>query len=127
MTGYRRDGKYAQMAGHDLNYIAVSGVLSMMGRKGENPYPPGNLIGDFAGGGGVCFMGILMALLARERSGRGQVVEANMVDGSAYMATFLRLGMNGPMWDRERGENMLDGGSPFYGTYETQDGKFMSV
>lgn len=127
MTGFRRDGKYSAMAGHDINYIAVSGVLSLFGRKGEKPYPPGNIIGDFAGGGAMCFIGILLALLARQQSGIGQVVEANMVDGSAILATMPRLGMKSQMWGAERGTNMLDGGAPFYDTYETKDGKYMAV
>lgn len=127
MTGFRRDGKYKDMAGHDINYIAVSGVLSLFGRQGERPYPPGNVIGDFAGGGAMCFLGILLALLAREKSGFGQVVEANMVDGSAILATMPRLGLKTETWRRPRGTNMLDGGAPFYDTYETQDGKFMAV
>lgn len=127
MTGYRRDGKYAAMAGHDINYIAVSGALSMLGRAGDKPYPPANVLGDFAGGGAVCFMGILLALAARDRTGRGQVVEANMVDGSAYMTTFPRLARKGPMWNEPRGTNVLDGGCPWYDTYETKDGKYMSV
>ncbi|KAL9091322.1 MAG: hypothetical protein Q9165_004956 [Trypethelium subeluteriae] len=127
LTGFRRDGKYAAMAGHDINYIAVSGVLGMLGRKGEKPYAPGNILGDFAGGGAVCFGGIVMALLGRERSGRGQVVEANMVDGSAYLASMPRLAMKGPMWDEPRGENFLDGGCPWYDTYETKDGGYMAV
>jgi len=127
MTGFRRDGKYSQMAGHDINYIAVSGVLSMFGRKGEKPYPPGNVVGDFAGGGAMCFLGILLALLARERSGFGQVIEANMVDGSAILATMPRLGLKTEVWKRERGTNMLDGGAPFYDTYETKDGGYMAV
>jgi alpha-methylacyl-CoA racemase len=128
MTGFRRDGKYSRMAGHDINYIAVSGVLSLFGRKGEKPYPPGNVIGDFAGGGAMCFLGILLALLGRERNGgRGQVVEANMVDGSAILATMPRLGMKIPIWSGERGTNLLDGGSPYYDTYETKDGKYMAV
>lgn len=127
MTGFRRDGKYKDMAGHDINYIAVSGVLSLFGRKGEKPYPPGNLVGDFAGGGAMCFLGILLALLAREKNGFGQVVEANMVDGSAVLATMPRLGLKTDTWKRERGTNMLDGGAPFYDTYETRDGKFMAV
>ncbi|KAK0356727.1 hypothetical protein LTR91_026211 [Friedmanniomyces endolithicus] len=127
MTGFRRDGKYRDMAGHDINYIAVSGVLSMLGRKGEKPYAPGNLIGDFAGGGAVCFMGILLALFQRERTGLGQVVEANMVDGSAYMASMPRFAAKTPTWGAERGTNMLDGGCPYYDTYETKDGKFMAV
>ncbi|TKA83583.1 hypothetical protein B0A55_00399 [Friedmanniomyces simplex] len=127
MTGFRRDGKYKDMAGHDINYIAVSGVLSMLGRKGEKPYAPGNLIGDFAGGGAVCFMGILLALVQRERTGLGQVVEANMVDGSAFMASMPRFAAKTPTWAAERGTNMLDGGCPYYDTYETKDGKFMAV
>ena len=128
MTGFRRDGKYSQMAGHDINYIAVSGVLSLFGRKGEKPYPPGNVMGDFAGGGAMCFLGILLALLGRERNGgRGQVVEANIVGGSAILATMPRLGMKMPIWSGERGTNLLDGGSPYYDTYETKDGKYMAV
>ncbi|KAF2871167.1 CoA-transferase family III domain-containing protein [Massariosphaeria phaeospora] len=127
MTGFRRDGKYSAMAGHDINYIAVSGVLSLFGRRGEKPYAPGNVVGDFAGGGAMCVLGILLALLARERTGRGQVVEANMVDGSAVLATMPRLAMKTPVWNRERGCNLLDGGAPFYDTYETKDGKYMAM
>jgi alpha-methylacyl-CoA racemase len=127
MTGFRRDGKYKMMAGHDINYIAVSGVLSMLGRGHEKPYAPGNIIGDFAGGGAVCFMGILLALISREKSGRGQVVEANMVDGSAYLATMPRLSTKRANWGQARGTNLLDGGCPFYDTYETKDGKYMAV
>lgn len=127
MTGFRRDGKYKDMAGHDINYIAVSGVLSMLGRAGEKPLPPGNILGDFAGGGAVCFMGILLALVARSHTGRGQVVEANMVDGSAYLATFPRLARKGPAWDAPRGENLLDTGCPYYDTYETKEGKYFAV
>ncbi len=127
MTGFRRDGKYKDMAGHDINYIAVSGVLSMLGRAHEKPYPPGNIVGDFAGGGSVCFLGIVLALLHRERSGHGQVVEANMVDGSAFMATMPRLATKFPVWGGERGTNQLDGGCPYYDTYETKDGGFMAV
>ncbi|KAK0945037.1 hypothetical protein LTR29_003384 [Friedmanniomyces endolithicus] len=127
MTGFRRDGKYKDMAGHDINYIAVSGVLSVLGRQGEKPYAPGNLVGDFAGGGAVCFMGILLALFQRERTGLGQVVEANMVDGSAYMASMPRFAAKTPTWGAERGTNILDGGCPYYDTYETKDGKFMAV
>ncbi|KAH8732020.1 CoA-transferase family III domain-containing protein [Phaeosphaeriaceae sp. PMI808] len=127
MTGFRRDGKYANMAGHDINYIAVSGVLSLFGRKGEKPYPPGNVVGDFAGGGAICFIGVLLALFARQTTGRGQVVEANMVDGSAILATMPRLGLKNEVWRRERGTNMLDGGAPFYDTYETGDGKYVAV
>ncbi|KAK4542269.1 hypothetical protein LTR36_006922 [Oleoguttula mirabilis] len=127
MTGFRRDGKYSRMAGHDINYIAVSGMLSMFGRRGERPYAPGNVVGDFAGGGGVCFMGILLALMQRERGGVGQVVEANMVDGSAFMGSMPRFASKGASWGGERGTNMLDGGAPYYDTYETKDGKYMAV
>lgn len=115
------------MAGHDINYIAVSGALSLLGRKGEKPLPPANILGDFAGGGATLFQGVLLALLAREKSGRGQVVESNMVDGSAYLATFPRLLLSSPMWNKPRGENVLDGGCPWYDTYETKDKKYMAV
>ncbi|KAF2153506.1 CoA-transferase family III [Myriangium duriaei CBS 260.36] len=128
MTGFRRDGKYSAMAGHDINYLSVSGVLSLLGRKGEAPYAPGNLLGDFAGGGLVLFSGILLALTQRAVTGRGQVVEANMVDGAAHLASFPRLALKTPMWDRERGENVLDGGCPWYDTYSTKDeGEYMAV
>ena len=127
MTGFRRDGKYKDMAGHDINYIAVSGVLSLFGRAHEKPYPPGNVVGDFAGGGAMCFLGILLALINRGRTGRGQVVEANMVDGSTYLATMPRLGIKRPIWSGKRGTNTLDGGCPYYDTYETKDGKYMAV
>ncbi|KAH8747517.1 CoA-transferase family III domain-containing protein [Hyaloscypha finlandica] len=127
MTGFRRDGRYKDMAGHDINYIAVSGALAMLGRKGDKPLPPANILGDFAGGGATLFQGILLALLAREKSGKGQVVEANMVDGSAYLVTLPRMLMKTPMWDRPRGENTLDSGCPYYDTYETKDGQYMAV
>ncbi|KAI1924704.1 Isopenicillin N epimerase component 2 [Ophidiomyces ophidiicola] len=128
MTGFRRDGKYKDMAGHDINYIAVSGVLSMLGRSGEAPYPPGNILGDFGGGGAVCFLGILLALLSRQSTGRGQVVNANMVDGSSYLATMPRLSRKTPMWNNPRGTNFLDGGCPYYATYETKDaGNYFAI
>ncbi|KAI1354956.1 CoA-transferase family III domain-containing protein [Xylaria sp. FL0043] len=127
MTGFRRDGKYAAMAGHDINYLAVSGVLSMLGRSGAKPHPPINILGDFAGGGATLFQGILMAVIARQRTGQGQVVEANMVDGANYLATFPRLHRKLPEGSGPRGENLLDGGCPYYDTYETRDGKYMAV
>ena len=127
ITGFRRDGKYAQMAGHDINYIGLSGVLSMLGRATEAPYPPANILGDFAGGGAMCFLGIVLALYGRTSSGKGQVVEANMVDGSAYLATMPRLAIQGHVWNHPRGENLLDGGCPFYDVYETKDGGHMAV
>ncbi|EON96692.1 putative alpha-methylacyl- racemase protein [Phaeoacremonium minimum UCRPA7] len=127
MTGFRRDGRYRNMAGHDINYLAVAGVLGLLGRSGEKPTPPWNILGDFAGGGAVLFQGVLMAVVAREKTGRGQVVEANMVDGSAYLATFPRFALKTPLGDQPRGQNLLDTGCPYYDTYETKDGKYMAV
>jgi alpha-methylacyl-CoA racemase len=128
LTGFRRDGKYKDMAGHDINYLAVSGILSLLGKRGEPPLHPGNILADFAGGGMVAFVGVLLALLHRGTSGQGQVVEANMVDGVSYLGTFPRLLTKMPMWSAPRGENTLDGGAPYYGCYECKDaGKYMSV
>ncbi|KAL2133188.1 hypothetical protein VTI74DRAFT_2762 [Chaetomium olivicolor] len=115
------------MAGHDINYLAVSGALALLGRSGQPPTPPGNLLGDFAGGGAMLVTGILMALVARERSGKGQVVEANMVDGASYLASFPRFALQTVTWDQPRGENLLDSGCPYYDAYETRDGKWMAV
>lgn len=139
LTGFRRDGKYATMAGHDINYLAVSGVLNMLGpadkvgplerQRSLPPSSPGNLLADFAGGGHMCVTGILLALLNRTQSGEGQIVEANMVDGVSYLATAPRLSQKIPgQWDRPRGENLVDGGCPYYNVYECKDeGKYMSV
>ncbi|MCJ1394997.1 hypothetical protein MMC18_007878 [Xylographa bjoerkii] len=127
LTGFRSDGKYANMAGHDINYLAVSGLLNQLGRKGEPPHPPANILADFAGGGLTCAFGIMMALFARERTGKGQIVDTSMVDGAAYLATFPRLATKTPIWDRQRGENLLDGGCPFYNVYECKDGGHMAV
>lgn len=127
MTGFRRDGKYADMAGHDINYLAVSGALSLLGRADDKPHPPWNILADFAGGGATLFQGIMLALFARQTSGRGQVVEANMVDGSSYLSTFPRMALKTHLGSNGRGKNLLDGGCPWYDTYETKDGKYMSV
>ncbi|EGX96728.1 alpha-methylacyl-CoA racemase [Cordyceps militaris CM01] len=127
ITGYRRDGRYAHMAGHDINYIGVSGALSLLGAAGQRPQPPVNILGDFAGGGATLFQGILLALLARATTGRGQVVEANMVDGSSYLATFPRMARATPLADKPRGQNTLDGGCPWYGCYETADALWVTV
>lgn len=128
LTGFRRDGKYKDMAGHDINYLAVSGVLSMLGAKDTPPLPPGNVLADFAGGGHVAFTGVLLALIHRGVSGKGQVVEANMADGVNYLGTFPRLLTKNAMWSGPRGTNTLDGGAPYYGCYETKDaGQYMSV
>ncbi|KAI8961570.1 CoA-transferase family III [Daldinia sp. FL1419] len=127
LTGYRRDGKYSRMAGHDINYLAVSGVLSLLGQSGEKPHPPQNILADFAGGGSTLFQGILLAIISREKTGKGQIVEANMVDGASYLATFTRQILKTPLGCRPRGKNTLDGGCPYYNTYETKDGKYMAV
>ncbi|NWV12187.1 AMACR racemase, partial [Ptilonorhynchus violaceus] len=127
LTGFGQTGKYAKSAGHDINYLALSGVLSKLGRKGENPYAPLNLLADFAGGGVMCAMGIVMALYERARSGTGQIIDASMVKGVAYLSSFLWKSQNFGLWSRPRGENMLDSGAPFYEIYKTSDGKFMAV
>ncbi|XP_063151835.1 alpha-methylacyl-CoA racemase [Candoia aspera] len=127
LTGFGQSGKYVKLAGHDINYLAVSGVLSKLGRKNENPYAPVNLLADFAGGGVVCAMGIIMALFERTKSGKGQVIDASMVEGAAYLSSFLWKSQNSGLWNGARGENLLDSGAPFYETYETSDGKFMAV
>jgi alpha-methylacyl-CoA racemase len=127
LTGFGQEGPYAGMAGHDINYIALSGALSLLGRRGEKPLPPINLVGDFAGGGMLCALGIALALVERGRSDKGQVVDAAMVDGAAYLSTFVYKFRNAGFWRDERGTNLLDGGAPFYDTYRTRDGQYMSV
>jgi alpha-methylacyl-CoA racemase len=127
LTGWGQQGSFAAMAGHDINYIALSGALSLLGRKDEKPIPPVNLLGDFAGGGMLCAMGIAMALFERTRSGAGQVIDAAMVDGAAHLTSFIFGFHAAGMWSDDRGTNMLDTGAPFYDTYETADGEYMSV
>jgi len=127
LTGWGQKGPYAAMAGHDINYIALSGALSLFRQKGEKPVPPCNLLGDFAGGGMLCDMGVLLALIERDRSGKGQVIDAAMLDGATNLAV-LFYGLNAhQVLSPDIGTNMLDTGAPFYQTYETADGKFMSV
>ncbi|KAK1142991.1 alpha-methylacyl-CoA racemase isoform X1 [Acipenser oxyrinchus oxyrinchus] len=127
LTGFGQSGSYAKAAGHDINYVAMSGLLSMLGRHNENPYAPLNLLADFAGGGLICAMGIVLALLERVKSGQGQVIDTSMVEGAAYVGSFLWKSQNLGLWNRSRGENMLDSGAPFYETYKTADGKYMAV
>lgn len=131
LTGFGQTGPFSAMAGHDINYVAMSGVLSMLGAYGQKPQPPVNLMADFAGGGLLCALGICMALLERERSGKGQVIDASMTEGCAYVSTFLwrtrSSKMALPIWIDERGGNILDGGAHFYNVYETKDGKHMAV
>lgn len=127
MTGFGQDGPMAQAVGHDLNYVALSGVLSMIGRRDQPPTPPLSLIGDFGGGGMVLALGILAALHERRQSGKGQVIDASMVEGAALLATcFFGYSQTGD-WNAERGTNIVDSGAPFYDVYETADGKWLSV
>ncbi|MBO4160310.1 CaiB/BaiF CoA transferase family protein [Micromonospora antibiotica] len=127
LTGWGQDGPLAARAGHDIDYIAVSGALEPLGRPGERPHAPLNLLGDFAGGGMLLATGVLAALLERERSGLGQVVDAAMVDGSALLTAFLHGMLGDGRWSAPRGANLLDGGAPFYDTYRTADDRFVAV
>jgi len=127
MTGWGQDGPLAHAAGHDINYIALSGALHAIGRAGENPLPPLNLVGDFGGGGMLLAYGMVCALLERERSGQGQVVDASMVEGSAALMAMLYSLRAMGQWRDERGTNMLDTGAWFYETYETKDGRYVAV
>ena len=127
MTGWGQDGPLAPTAGHDIDYIAISGALSLVGRAGERPVPPVNLLGDFGGGGMLLALGVLAALLERERSGLGQVVDAAMVDGSALLTSFIYGLRAAGAWQDARGVNLLDGGAPYYDTYQTADGGYVAV
>lgn len=127
MTGFGQYGPLADRAGHDLTYLALSGVLSAIGPKDGKPVPPLNLVADYGGGTMFLITGVLSALIERNQSGCGQVVDATMVDGvSALASLFFALSSAG-MWQQQRGSNLLDSGAPFYDTYETSDGKFMAV
>jgi alpha-methylacyl-CoA racemase len=127
MTGWGQDGPMAQRAGHDIDYIALAGALSPIGRAGERPLPPLNLIGDFGGGGMLLALGVVSALVEAAHSGQGQVVDAAMVDGAALLTTFI-WGMRGlGVWGGRRGTNLLDTGAPFYEVYETSDGGHVAV
>jgi alpha-methylacyl-CoA racemase len=127
MTGWGQDGPYASTAGHDINYIALAGVLAHLGREGEKPTPPINLVGDFGGGGMLLAFGVVCALLEAQRSGSGQVVDAAMVDGSAALMTMVWGFKAMGIWSDERGTNMLDTAAHFYDTYECADGQFVSI
>lgn len=127
MTGWGQEGPMSQAAGHDINYIALAGALHAIGRKGDRPVPPLNLVGDFGGGGMLLAFGLVCGLLEAQKSGKGQVVDAAMVDGAAaLMAMFFSMRSAGS-FKEERGTNMLDSGSHFYDTYETSDGKYISL
>jgi alpha-methylacyl-CoA racemase len=122
MTGWGQQGPCAQLPGHDINYIALSGSLDFLGRSGGPPTPPANLLGDFGGGGMVLAFGIACALAERASSGRGQVIDAAMVDGAALLTTFFHAMPLGP-----RGTNLLDTGAPFYDVYECAEGGYISI
>ena len=127
MTGWGQDGPYAPAAGHDINYIALAGALEPLGRAGEQPTPPLNLVGDFGGGGMMLAFGVCAALVEVARSGKGQVVDAAMIDGAASLMTMTWSFKHMGIWSDERGTNMLDTGAHFYDTYETADGKYVSI
>jgi alpha-methylacyl-CoA racemase len=127
MTGWGQDGPLAQAAGHDWNYIALTGALHMIGRRGDRPVPPLNLVGDFGGGALYLAMGLLAGIIEARQSGRGQVVDASIVDGTASLMT-LFWGLHGAgLWEDERGRNVLDTGAHFGEVYETRDGKYVTV
>jgi len=127
LTGWGQAGSMAQMAGHDINYIALTGALAGIGERGRAPVPPLNLVGDFAAGSLYLAMGILAAVIEARTSGQGQVVDGAMVDGSASLMVMHHGYRQAGMWENERGANAVDGGSPYYTTYLTSDGKYMAV
>ena len=127
MTGWGQEGPLANRAGHDINYIALTGALHAIGRKGEKPTVPLNLVADFGGGGLMLAFGVVSALLETKASGKGQVVDAAMIDGVAALMAPVLSGAQSGFWSDKRGENLLDSGAPFYDVYETSDGKFVSI
>ena len=127
MTGFGQTGPLAHAAGHDLNYIALTGALDAIGTAGGSPVPPLNLVGDYGGGALYLAFGLMSALFERQTSGRGQVVDAAMVDGAASLMSMFHGMLAAGGWSGPRGGNLLDGGAPFYGVYETADGKHVSI
>jgi alpha-methylacyl-CoA racemase len=127
MTGWGQDGPLAQRAGHDINYISLTGALHAIGRRGERPVPPLNLVGDFGGGSMLLVVGVLAALWEAQRSGRGQVVDAAMVDGASLLSQMFWGFLAQGAWTDERDANVLDGHAPFYDTYTCADGRHVAV
>ena len=127
MTGWGQDGPLAQSAGHDINYIALTGALDSIGRKGEAPPPPLNLIGDYGGGGMMLAYGILAGILNVKNGGKGQIVDAAMVDGASVLMTMFYSFKASGFWKEERSSNLLDGGAHFYDTFKCKDGKYLSI
>jgi alpha-methylacyl-CoA racemase len=127
MTGWGQSGPLAHAAGHDIDYIALAGALHTIGERDRAPVPPLNLLGDFGGGGMYLVTGVLAAVLAAQRSGRGQVVDCAMVDGVASLMSFIYAARARGEWRDERQSNLLDGGAPFYATYRCADGEYIAV
>ncbi len=127
MTGWGQEGPLAQAAGHDINYIALSGALGSIGRRGEAPVPPLNLVGDFGGGALFLALGVVAGLLEAQKSGKGQVVDAAMVDGAASLMTAIYGIRAAGIWSDKRGDNILDTGAHYYDVYETKDGEYISI
>ena len=127
VTGWGQDGPYARVAGHDLNYVALSGALASIGPKHAKPVPPLNLVGDFGGGALYLAFGMVCGLLEARASGKGQVIDAAMLDGSASLMTSIYGFRDAGIWSDRRGDNILDGGAPFYDVYETSDGEYVSI
>ena len=127
MTGWGQEGPLSSKPGHDINYVSLAGALEPIGRAGEAPHPALSIVGDFAGGGTFLALGVLAAVIERQTSGRGQVIDAAMVDGASILMSFLHALRAEGRWPGERGTNLLDGGASFYETYETSDGGYMAV
>ncbi|MEQ1725930.1 MAG: CaiB/BaiF CoA-transferase family protein [Sphingopyxis sp.] len=127
MTGWGQSGPYAHAAGHDINYIALSGVLSTIGRAGERPVPPVNYIGDFGGGGMMLAFAMVSAILGVKNGGTGQIIDCAMTDGSAALSAMIWGFRAMGVWSDARGENLLDGGAPYYDSYECSDGHYISI
>ena len=127
MTGWGQDGPWARTAGHDIDYIAVAGVLAHIARRGEPPTPPLNLVGDYGGGAMLLLVGVLSALWHAERTGQGQVVDAAMVDGAALLMSMFHSMSAIGLWQEEAGINLLDSGAPFYDAYRTSDGRWLAI
>ena len=127
MTGWGQDGPMAPLAGHDINYIALSGALHSYGRAGEKPMFPVNAVGDFGGGGMLLAFGVLAAILSAKATGQGQAIDCAMVDGAAILSAMTHSFLGNGQWRDERGVNLLDSGAHFYDTYETADGKWISL
>lgn len=127
MTGYGQSGPMAARAGHDINYLSLAGALEPLGPADGPPLPPLNYVADFGGGGMLLVVGILAALWERERSGRGQVIDASMVEGAALISSVLHGLRAMGLWNEQRGGNLFDGSAPFYATYECADGRFVAV